>query len=608
MSRTQPRHPTWSHALILLKTALPQLVLYDLAFKAIQFAVLGPLAALVLDGLIARSGALAITNADLADYLSDITGIVFMVVALTLILASTFAEQAGLIRIAAAAEAGRPMRWIGALLHTLRDLPRLLRTALAQAALVVLGALPLAALAALAYKGLLTGHDINWYLAERPPALWAALAIGTALGGVGLALLAWTTVRWSLALPVTLNEGVAGLAALRRSSALVSGHWWRVARLTLGWIALTLGVGAAALLALRLLGRLALAPFTSTGGQIVVTSLWLMLLTLAATLLTFIAFAGYGIIIARLYADRSERPLSPAAPLPPSAYPRLTAGRVAAVLALLAAVAAYAATDTLEDLSIGREVAITAHRGSSTLAPENSLSAIRQAISEGADYAEIDVQETADGVLVLLHDSDLMRVMGLPRPIWEVTYEEISDLDAGSWFSPDFADERIATLEQAIEVARGRIRLNIELKFNGHDRRLAEAVAETVRAAGFAEDCVITSLSRDGLAQVRRIDPGLKIGQIVTLAIGDARRLDVDLLSLEAAQATPEAVRGNRRAGLETHVWTVNERPQMQRMMERGVSNIITDRPALLREVLEERSGHSDGELLLLALAGRLRG
>jgi glycerophosphoryl diester phosphodiesterase len=607
-SPSRDRRQTWSRTLVLLKAALPQLVLYDLVFKIVQLALLAPLGAWLLDRLIAQSGALAVTNADLADYLSGPTGIVFLVATLTLLLTSTFAEQSGLVRIAAAADAGRRMHWLDALQLTLADLPRLLHTALAQAALVVLGALPLAALAVLTYRSLLTAHDINWYLTERPPALWAALAIGGVIGAIGLGLLAWVIVRWSLALPATLNESVSGLSALRRSRDLVRAQWRRVARLTLGWIVVSVGVTAAVLLGLRLLAGLVLAPFTSIEAQVALTSVWLVIVTLTATLLGFVAFAGYSAILARLYEEAAGAPALPAAPVLASTNPRVTLRRAVVALSVMVGVATYAAVDTLNDLGIGRETAVTAHRGSSATAPENSLSAIRQAISDGADFAEIDVQETADGVLVLLHDSDLMRVVGLPRPIWEVTYDEIRDLDAGSWFSPDFADERIATLEQALDVARGRIGLNIELKFNGHDRQLAEGVARAVRTAGMAKRCVITSLSREGLASVRRIDPGLKIGQIVTVAIGDPRRLDVDLLSMEATRATPAAVRANRQAGLETHVWTVNERAQMQRMLERGVSNIITDRPAMLRELLDERSDHSDGELLLLALAGRLRG
>src|SRR5262249_39012972 len=110
-------------------------------------------------------------------------------------------------------------------------------------------------------------------------------------------------------------------------------------------------------------------------------------------------------------------------------------------------------------------VRVTAHRGHARAAPENTLSAIRKAIESGADYAEVGVQQTADGVVVLLHDRDLKRVAGVSRRLDEMSYDEVRKLDVGSWFDPAFAGERVPTLVEVIHLTRGRIRLNIELKF-----------------------------------------------------------------------------------------------------------------------------------------------
>ena len=153
----------------------------------------------------------------------------------------------------------------------------------------------------------------------------------------------------------------------------------------------------------------------------------------------------------------------------------------------------------------------------------------------------------------------------------------------------------------------GHLWLNIELKYNGHDVRLAKRTAELVRANAFVENSVITSLDSAGLQRVREVAPDIRIGQIVTVSIGDFVKLDVDFLSINASVATPAQVRRNREAGLDTHVWTVNDEASMARMIERGVNNIITDQPALLRRVIEERATLSDRELLLLALSARLR-
>lgn len=265
--------------------------------------------------------------------------------------------------------------------------------------------------------------------------------------------------------------------------------------------------------------------------------------------------------------------------------------------------ASLVASDALSDPRIGRNTQITAHWGSSAAAPENTLTAIYQAVSDGADFAEIDVQETANGELVALHDKDLMRIAGMDTKVWEARLADLRQVDAGSWFGPEFAREPIPTLSEALKARGRRMGLNLELKYNGHDVQLAERVVETLRAEG----CLDASLSQKGLARVRQIAPELRIGQITTAAIGKPRGLDVDLLSMNQAQVTPDVVHKNRSAGLETHVWTVNTEEDMARMLNDGVDNIITDYPARLRKLMDRRAELSDPELLLLALGRRLR-
>jgi glycerophosphoryl diester phosphodiesterase len=239
-------------------------------------------------------------------------------------------------------------------------------------------------------------------------------------------------------------------------------------------------------------------------------------------------------------------------------------------------------------------VQVTAHRGSSGKAPENTLAALRQAISDGADYAEIDVRETADGQVVLLHDADLMRVAGLSTKVWEAGLDDLRRVDVGSWFSPRFANARIPTLNEALQEAQSRIGLNIELKINGHERHLAESVVELVRSAQCAETCIITSQDQASIARVRELAPEIRIGWIVTDAIGDVGRLDLDLLSMRRDQVTKKRVHANRAAGLATHVWTVDDENTMVRMIGFGVDSIITNRPARLRALIRRRACSAD--------------
>jgi glycerophosphoryl diester phosphodiesterase len=253
-------------------------------------------------------------------------------------------------------------------------------------------------------------------------------------------------------------------------------------------------------------------------------------------------------------------------------------------------------------LNLRQEVAITAHRGGIVAAPENSMAAFRGAIEDGADYAELDVQHTSDRRLVIVHDGDLMRLGGDPRKVAELTAGEFASIDIGRKVDAKFAGEHPPLLEDVIELVRGRMKLNVELKYNVPDPGLAPAVVELLRREDFLDDAVITSLDYAALKQVESIEPRLRTGHVITAAVGNVLRTEADFLSLNAAQATVSLLRRARRAGKEVHVWTVNEPEAMLRMIERGADNIITDDPALLARLMRERSALRTPELLGLRL------
>lgn len=226
---------------------------------------------------------------------------------------------------------------------------------------------------------------------------------------------------------------------------------------------------------------------------------------------------------------------------------------------------------------------VTAHRGSSARAPENTLAALRLAIEDGADYAEVDVQRTGDGVPVLLHDATLKRVARDPRRLEQVSRAELSRLEVGGWFSGAYRGEPVPTLLEAVTLVRGRMRLNLELKYGRADLELAPTVLDLLRREEFLDQCVLTSMNRAAMELVRRLEPRARIGLILTAPAMDLRALDVNLLSIPLEGATPEVVELAHRSGREVHVWTVNRTSDMRRMIRQGVDNIITDKPDVLR-------------------------
>ncbi|NEP00118.1 MAG: glycerophosphodiester phosphodiesterase [Symploca sp. SIO2E9] len=235
------------------------------------------------------------------------------------------------------------------------------------------------------------------------------------------------------------------------------------------------------------------------------------------------------------------------------------------------------------------KIDITAHRGSSDAAPENTMSAINLAIQEQADYAEIDVQQTKDGSLVLLHDSNLKRVTGIERNIWELSDNEVDKLDVGNWFSLKFAGEKVPYLEEVIDAVKGKIKLNIELKLNGHEQNLAEHVAELICQKEFTEQCLITSFDYHTLVQVKKINAQVATGLIFARPIENLANFKVDFYSVEQMVATIDFINTAHAIGRNVHVWTVNKIAEMGKFISRGVDNIITNRPKTLHVLLEKQ-------------------
>jgi glycerophosphoryl diester phosphodiesterase len=302
--------------------------------------------------------------------------------------------------------------------------------------------------------------------------------------------------------------------------------------------------------------------------------------------------------------QRLSAPLATAKILSPAAVKWIGWG--IAGLALIIGVVAGATF--LQGFNIKRTIEITGHRGTKVRAPENTLSAVRDAIAEGADFAEIDVQTTADGVVVLLHDNDLMRVASLNRRLRDINYSELKDIDVGSWFAPEFSSERIPTLQEIIDLARGRIKLNIELKYTWPDPTLTQKVINIIRQNDFSSDCVVSSLDFSAVTEIKRSFPELTTGFIVFKAAGDLSRMEADFLSISAARATARLVRQLHRNGRSVHVWTVNDFNNVISMVERGVDNIITDHPRDVRRFIEEWQALSDSERIILMLRSLIVG
>ncbi|OZB91765.1 glycerophosphodiester phosphodiesterase [Paenibacillus sp. XY044] len=233
-----------------------------------------------------------------------------------------------------------------------------------------------------------------------------------------------------------------------------------------------------------------------------------------------------------------------------------------------------------------------AHRGASAVCPENTIAAFARSLELGATGIETDVQLSRDGRLILIHDETLSRTTNGSGWVQDHDLEELRKLDAGSWFHPDFAEERLPLLEELLELVQntGTV-INIELKntkvpYAG----LEEKVIDMVRRYNMSERIVISSFNHYSLLLCKQLAPEIRTGILYMEGLYEpweyARSVQADALHAYHFAVLPEFVVGAKAAGKVYHPWTVNEEKEMQRLIDAGAAGIITDYPDKLAALL----------------------
>jgi glycerophosphoryl diester phosphodiesterase len=573
---------------------------------------LGPLSTALLGWQVVRGPQLVIGNEALLAWLLTPRGAFWALLAGSLALTGAVLRYAGLFHVITDDLSGHRPTVVRTALHLVPRLPALFRlSAVAVAAGVLMAAVLVAGLAGVQAL-FLAQFDINYYLAERPPEWRRAVAAATLWAVIWALGALFVLGRTVLAIPAYLDGHQPLRVAFERAAARGQGQKPRLFKLLGLSVAIWLGARLALTAIYLATGSLALDAVAALSW-----SLWPVLAVAAAlvaglfALDAVVAFLGFSFVTTVLtkfyYEDTDLHAVALAGAglrgLPwrvmRRARPWLGPRRALPVAAVLVLASLAASGILLDRLPEVRPVAIIAHRGGPPPAPENTLAALERAIAAGADYSEIDVQRTRDGVLVLVHDADFMRVAGDGRRVAEVDYADVADLvqlpDDGS---PP-AERRIATLDQALARARGRIGLVIELKYYGHDPELAPAVVEMIRARGDA-DIALMSLSLEAVQQLASLAPEFPVGYVSAAAVGDLTRLPVQFLAVARPRVTPRLLRTAGERGVEVHAWTVNQATTMAELMDRGVDGLITDDPELAVRVREAMLGLSLPSRVLL--------
>ncbi len=248
-------------------------------------------------------------------------------------------------------------------------------------------------------------------------------------------------------------------------------------------------------------------------------------------------------------------------------------------------------------LTSKRKPLIVAHRGSSTIAPENTLASFRQAIEDGADALELDVHLTKDGEVVVIHDSTLNRTTNGRGRVREYTLVELKRFDAGGWFHDKFRGEKLPILAEVFELFRGKIGINVEIKAERLQHQQLDVVDECCRLIlehKMEEFVLVSSFHQKFIKQVKFHHPNIATGLLydpiqhfVKSKISHANAVQAEYIILNGRNLRSNIIKDIRTADLLVGEYTINTQHRFKRAIRFGVDAIITNNPACIKSYLE---------------------
>ncbi len=484
--------------------AWPRLLTTDVIYKVIAFVILTPLVGAALRFFLSTSGSAVVADEDILFFILSPIGLTTLVLISAVSLAIVALELSCLMTIGFGETRDLEVKVVDALWYGARHSWSVIRLTLRIFAQALLIALPFLAVGGLTYLVLLREHDINYYLAEKPPIFLFSAGIIVALLGVMAVLIIKRLISWAFALPLVLFEGMSPAEAMTTSAERVHGHRWIIAFVLVTWSVVASLLSAVPLALAGWAGDRLIPRFSGSmpgtvwamGGVVLLWAVVNLIVTLVnASMLALLIVRMYEKLgassAAQLSGVKSSRRLGQ------DQRRRLSTAMVLGLLAVATVLAAVVGYTLMGRVQMEDDVVVIAHRGAAGSAPENTLASIALALEQGADIVEIDVQESADGEVMVIHDGDLMRVGGDPLKIWDGTAEEIHAIDVGSWYAPEFSGQRVPTLEEVLLMCRGKAMVDIELKYYGHNRLLEERVATIVDETGMNDQVIAMSLKSE---------------------------------------------------------------------------------------------------------------
>lgn len=574
------------HSFQTVRFAFWNVLTFQLAYKLLAAIVFVPLFGIIFNKLLYFGGYANATNDELLAFLKTPYGILAIVILSLLALFLIFTEFAVLIIISYFAHKRQKVKLRPILYKTVTYLPTLFTYCLPGFILYAVVLLPL----------LNIGYETALIPQIQIPNFITGELFKTTMGQVGyytfFAVVAYLNLRWIFVLPIVVLEQKPFRTAARKSATLVKESFLKVLFFLVGFF-ISIGIVYGVFFGMYLLCLWGMYEFTNPQGTfaLLAESTMSVFLTSTLYLFSFIVTPFYIMAITRLYLQKVpvedvllEEGLDYSKTKADKCFFQkhrwkfigvyivgiITAGMVVAFIVTFI-------TNTY------KEPIIMAHRGYISKGVENTKEAVQGAIDAKADYAEIDVLQTKDGELAVIHDLKLKRLANANVHVSDLTMDELRQLT----LSQDGLSGQISTLDEIIKLSKDKIKLNIEVKLHGGEKDFVNKVLKAIKDNEFEKQCVIQTLHYPLIKEFKRANPNIKVGYILYASRANLKNVKADFYVAEEYMLNKKLVKEARKLNKPIYVWTVNDMESLKGYYKLNVDGIITDCPEDARETIK---------------------
>ena len=245
------------------------------------------------------------------------------------------------------------------------------------------------------------------------------------------------------------------------------------------------------------------------------------------------------------------------------------------------------------------DIQIIAHRGGGDLGAENTVQGVREAIKKNVDWVEIDVQRTKDNKYIINHDVTFKRVAGVSKKSKDLTLEEIKKFKVKNLFEMSKPVQEVATLDEILNEAKGKIGVFVELKGETADTKMVDDVVKIIKEHSMIDETVLLSLDYRIIQYISDEYPEMKSGYLYYFTSGKPKNLKGDYLIMEEREATDKKIYEIHAAGKKAIVWTVNTPESINKFIYSDVDGVITDHVEDVKKAIKESKERNRYEIIV---------